>query len=102
MTKKSKNTSIDQALDLLLDKDTDTTTLFKEGALFKQIKQALIERSFPAEISHYLRYNKHECASCDNSRNGTSQKSLITDSGTVEIQSPSGSWLAYTTKKTHK
>ena len=88
MTKKSKNNSIDQALDLLFDKDTDTSTLFKEGGLFKQLTKALVERSLQAEMSHHLGYDKYERSSVDNSRNGNSPKSLITESGTVEIDSP--------------
>jgi putative transposase len=88
MAKKSTDNSIDKALDLLLDKDTDTTTLFKEGGLFKQLTKAIVERSLKAEMSHHLGYEKHEASSGDNFRNGTSQKSLITENGTVEIDSP--------------
>ena len=40
MTKKSKNNSIDQALDLLLDKDTDTTTLFVSDPSTTPLKTA--------------------------------------------------------------
>ena len=39
-------------------------------------------------MSHHLGYDKHERSSVGNSRNGITQKSLITESGTEEIDSP--------------
>jgi len=58
--------------------------------IFENFKKAFIERAMGAEMSHHLGYgpgqDKPEGAT--NHRNGTSAKTVITDSGAVRIEMP--------------
>jgi putative transposase len=58
--------------------------------IFQNFKRAFIERALSAEMSHHLGYSpgqvKPEGAS--NHRNGTSAKTVITDTGSLRIEVP--------------
>src|SRR5664280_591613 len=58
--------------------------------IFQNFKKAFIERALNAELSHHLGYgagqDKPEGAT--NHRNGSSAKTVITDTGSVRIEVP--------------
>ncbi len=58
--------------------------------LVSQFKKALIERALSAEMSHHLGYSASQPkpADADNVRNGTSAKTVITDTGALRIEVP--------------
>ncbi|ASX28021.1 transposase [Rickettsia sp. MEAM1 (Bemisia tabaci)] len=57
--------------------------LFGKDGLFQQLKKRLVERILEDELSHELGYSRHSKASKQDSnrRNGTSEKTVIDDSG---------------------
>ena len=57
-------------------------------ATFRNLQKALIERAMEGELSHHLGYSKHERSNTDNCRNGYGQKTVITDSGEFNINTP--------------
>ena len=61
-----------------------------ENGLLKQLTKAIIERAMQAELTTHLGYEKHsvEGRNTGNSRNGTSDKRLKGDFGTLEIAVP--------------
>jgi putative transposase len=61
-----------------------------ENGLLKQLTKAIIERAMQAELTTHLGYEKHsvEGHNTGNSRNGTSDKRLKGDFGTLEIAVP--------------
>jgi putative transposase len=58
--------------------------------IFENFKKAFIERAMGAEMSHHLGYGpgKDKPEGVTNHRNGTSAKTVITDSGAVRIEVP--------------
>jgi len=87
MTKKT-NEAINQAIDLLIDNDTDISTLFKEDGLLKQLTKRLVERALHSEMNNHLGYNKYSHTDNENARNGNNVKNLVTTNGTIEIEVP--------------
>ena len=87
MKKKNKD-SISQAIDLLIEEGADITNLFDEGGLLKQLTKRLVERALQSEIDDHLGYNKYARVDSVNSRNGISQKNLVTDNGVISIDVP--------------
>ena len=79
-----------ELLDQLLTGYSKPEDLTGESGLFKQLKKALIERALGAELTHHLGYEKGDPAGrgSGNSRNGVSQKTLLTEEGAVEIAVP--------------
>ncbi len=53
MTKKG-NEAINQAIDLLIDNDTDISTIFKEDGLLKQLTKRLVEKALQSEMNNHL------------------------------------------------
>jgi putative transposase len=47
-----------------------------------------MERALEAELSDHLGYEKHQRTNTDNSRNGVSHKSVLSDQGAIEIATP--------------
>ena len=70
-------------LDQLLG-STDAATALDQGGLFDSLKKALAERALNAEMDHHLGGE----AEAGNSRNGYGRKTVITDSGKIEIDVP--------------
>jgi transposase-like protein len=60
------------------------------NALFHGFKKAVFERALGAELTHHLGYGKDQPRpeGQSNHRNGTSAKSVITDTGTVSVEVP--------------
>jgi len=76
---------IKRAVDLLIDKDTDLTSFFAKDDMLKQLTKDLFER---AEMEEHLGYSKYDRTDKENSRNGNTKKSLITEAGTLELEVP--------------
>lgn len=58
MTEK-QNAAMDQAIDLLINNDTDISTLFKEDGLLKELTKRLVEKALQSEINNHLGYSKY-------------------------------------------
>src|SRR5215212_9148453 len=72
----------DAILDQLLA-GADPKTAFDPNGLLDGLKKALAERALNAEMDHHLAREE-----TGNSRNGYGRKSVITDTGTLELQIP--------------
>jgi len=87
MNKKTSE-SINQAVDLLIDNNTDVSTILKEGGLLKELTKRLIEKALQSEMNNHLGYDKYSRTDNDNARNGITSKKLISEHGAVEIEVP--------------
>ena len=77
-----------ELLDELL-KDYETPAdLLGEAGLFRDLKQALLERALNAELSVHLGYEKHARGGGANSRNGHSRKTILADDGPLTLRIP--------------
>ena len=54
----------------------------------KQLTKNLFERALKAEMDEHLGYSKYGGIETENSRNGVSKKSLITEGGVLELKVP--------------
>lgn len=63
---------------------TDAATALDQGGLLDSLKKALAERALNAEMDHHLGGE----AEAGNNRNGYGRKTVITDSGKIEIDVP--------------
>jgi putative transposase len=59
-------------------------------AMFQGLKKAIVERALGAELTHHLGYAKREEPPADqsNHRNGTSPKTVLTDTGPLNLAIP--------------
>jgi putative transposase len=75
------------ALDALIG---DARTADDVDALFRQMKQALMERILGAELTHHLGYAPGEAkpATQPNHRNGTTPKTVVTEDGALLLAIP--------------
>jgi putative transposase len=75
------------ALDALIG---DARTADDVDALFRQMKQALMERILGAELTHHLGYAPGEAkpATQPNHRNGTTPKTVVTEDGALPLAIP--------------
>lgn len=82
---KSKDTSAE--LDALIDSITDPNDL---GQVVKMLRKRVLERALEAEMTEHLGYEKHDLDGYngENSRNGKSKKTVLMDTGAVEIDVP--------------
>jgi putative transposase len=87
MTKTKKNPLLEEALDTLI-KGRDQWDSSSFSDLFHDIKKQLLERILEKEIETQLGYEKHGAMVGDNRRNGTSEKTIITEAGPVNINIP--------------
>jgi putative transposase len=85
---KTNQEKIKQAVDLLIDKDTDLTSFFAKDGMLKELTKNLFERALKAEMDEHLGYSKYGRAETENSRNGIGKKSLITEGGVLELEVP--------------
>jgi putative transposase len=85
---KTNQEKIKQAVDLLIDKDTDLASFFAKDGMLKELTKNLFERALKAEMDEHLGYSKYGRAETDNSRNGVGKKSLITEGGVLELEVP--------------
>ena len=75
----------DALLDQLLG-GADAKTAFDPSGLLDELKKALAERALNAEIDHHLEGEAVEGR--PNSRNGYGKKTVLTDSGRMELEVP--------------
>lgn len=85
---KSNQDKINQAVELLIDKDTDLTSFFAKDGMLKELTKNLFERALKAEMEEHLGYSKYGRVDSINSRNGVGRKSLITEGGVLELEVP--------------
>ena len=85
---KSDQEKIKQAVDLLIDKDTDLTSFFAKDGMLKELTKNLFERALKAEMDEHPGYSKYGRGETENSRNGVGKKSLITEGGVLELEVP--------------
>ena len=79
---------IKQAVELLIDKDTDLASFFAKDGMLKELTKNLFERALKAEMEEHLGYSKYGRAETENSRNGVGKKSLLTEGGVLELEVP--------------
>lgn len=79
-----------ELLDELLAGYEKPEDLLGEEGLFKELKKALLERALGAELSVHLGYEKGDAAGrgTGNSRNGYSEKTVLTEDGAIDIAVP--------------
>jgi len=63
---------------------TDAATALDQGGLLDSLKKALAERALNAEMDHHLGGD----AEAGNNRNGYGRKTVVTDTGKIEIDVP--------------
>lgn len=80
--------AIAEAIELLVDKGIDLSKALSEGGLLKQLTKRLVERALESEMNDHLGYSKYDRNDCDNARNVTTSKNLITDNGLISIEVP--------------
>lgn len=85
---KTNQEKITQAVDLLIDKDTDLASFFAKDGMLKELTKNLFERALKAEMDEHLGYSKYGRGETGNSRNGIGKKSLITEDGVLELEVP--------------
>ena len=85
---KSNQDKIKEAVDLLIDKDTNLTNFFAKDGMLKELTKNLFERALKAEMDEHLGYSKYDRGDSINSRNGVGKKSLITEGGVLELEVP--------------
>lgn len=88
MTKTKENEAIKEAIDLLVDKGVDLSTMLREGGLLKQLTKRLVEKALESEMNDHLGYNRYDRVESDNARNGASSKTIITDNGAITLEIP--------------
>src|SRR5215207_10983817 len=79
-----------EVLDQILKDYEKPEDLSSENGLLQQLAKALVERALNGELTHHLGYEKHDPAgnNSDNSRNGSSPKTLKGKRGQIEIEVP--------------
>src|ERR687884_1281571 len=75
----------DQLLDQLLA-GADPKTALAKGGLLDELKKALAERALNAEMDYHL--DSGEADGRGNSRNGYGKKTVLTDTGKIELEVP--------------
>ena len=62
----------------------DAAAALQQGGLLDSLKKALAERALNAEMDHHLEHEEQ----AGNSRNGYGRKTVVTDTGKIEIEVP--------------
>ena len=80
----------EELLQELLKEYADPADALKRGGLVDELKKRLIEKAMRAELDNHLGYAKHEKKGTNsgNSRNATSKKTVLSDSGKIELKVP--------------
>lgn len=88
--RKKANPFNPELLDSLLKDCKKPDDILGEGGLLKRLTKAVLERALDAELTDHLGYEKHDSSGIKtgNSRNGTSPKTLKTESGELTVQIP--------------
>jgi putative transposase len=85
MAANRENGITDEVVDQLLA-GRDPATVFESGGLLDELKKRLAERMLNGEIDHHLSAEVEEEAG--NHRNGYSSKTVLTDTGKLELSIP--------------
>jgi len=80
------NTNITSELVDSLLAGRDPKTVFEQDGLLDELKKALAERILSTELDHHL--GQQEEQAVGNHRNGRSQKTVLTESGKLELSIP--------------
>lgn len=85
----TKNNATEQLLDELL-RDKTPEQILGEGGVIKELTKRMVEHALQAELTAHLGYEPHDRAETPraNVRNGHGTKTLLTDSGSLEIAMP--------------
>src|SRR5512133_2394635 len=77
-------------IDELLKDYTDPRDILGEHGLLKQLTKRVVERVLEAELTAHLGYAPHVRHGTEdgNTRNGKSQKTVHTDTGTLDVAVP--------------
>ena len=80
----------DELVDALLAGAKTEEEIFGQGGLFSQLTRRLVERAMEVELTDHLGYESHQepPGGTGNTRNGSTAKTLITESGPVRINTP--------------
>jgi putative transposase len=86
----SAKTKHDALLDELLQDYTDPKDILGEHGLLKQLTKRVMERALDAELTAHLGYAPHvrHGSEAGNTRNGTSPKTVQTDTGPLRLEVP--------------
>lgn len=90
MTKPRKNTINPDLLDQLLAGGHEKDDVFGQNGIIKRLTAALVERALQAELEDHLGYERYGAIPADkkNVRNGTTPKTVQTETGPLELQIP--------------
>ncbi|MCF6766726.1 IS256 family transposase [Thiotrichales bacterium 19S3-7] len=86
--RKKSNKAIQEAIDVLISHNIDLSSVLKEDGVLKQLTKGLVERALESEMDNHLGYEKYDRSENSNSRNGYSQKKLLTESGELKLDIP--------------
>src|SRR5437660_1234315 len=80
----------DELVDELLGGAKTEEEIFGQGGLFNQLTKRLVERAMEVELTDHLGYEPHQepPGGAGNTRNGSTPKTLLTESGRVQIDTP--------------
>ena len=80
----------DEVIDELLAGARTEEEIVGPGGVLAQLTKRLVERALSAELTEYLGYERHQepPGGTGNTRNGSTQKTLATEQGPVEIKTP--------------
>jgi putative transposase len=81
MNKKELSALVDQASNGITNEDDMAEAM-------KFIRKSFYEKALNAELDDHLGYQKHAASDAGNTRNGHSSKTVYSDSGALEIQTP--------------
>lgn len=88
IVKSSKDIFVEENNDIIEDFMNQYQGPDSFADLFQNFKKKIVERIVNAELDNHLGYQKHEKSSEQNSRNGSYSRTLITDTGTIDIDMP--------------
>lgn len=86
--KKKEPKFANELLDELIRRGGSSEGLLGGGGLLHELKGALMERILQAEMDEHVGYEKHAKGETGNNRNGSSSKTVHTESGPVRIEVP--------------
>lgn len=80
----------DSVVDELLAGASSEEEIVGPGGLLSQLTKRLVERALEVEITDHLGYERHvePPGGAENQRNGSTRKTLVTEHGPVEINTP--------------
>ena len=79
--KKKEPNRVDDLLDELLEDCHSPEDILGEAGLMKQIKKRLVERASSGELNHHLKSEAFAESNAQNSRNGSSKKTVQSEDG---------------------